>query len=137
MPPPTNVAKIAKVASYCKCHNIEHQCKMKYNKKKYYLPCARGFWGLIEWNPSSRPTVIQRLWCYGLNRSSVLADKRFQLTIKSAHMIDSVGKEFLTHLCVSQLMNTHAVLSSEVKSPRKYFFHFVFVIVINQSYPSD
>lgn len=63
--------------------------------------------------------------------------QRFQLTIKSAHMIDSVGKEFLTHLCVSQLMNTHAVLSSEVKSPRKYFFHFVFVIVINQSYPSD
>lgn len=92
---------------------------------------------MIQRNPSSRPTVIERLWCYGLSKSSVLADKRFQLTIKSAHMIDSVGKEFLTHLCVSQLMNTHAILSSEVKSSRIFFFHFVFVIVINQSYPSD
>lgn len=42
MPPPTNVAKIAKVASYCKCHNIEHQCKMKYNKKKILPSMCEG-----------------------------------------------------------------------------------------------
>lgn len=29
---------------------------------------------MIQRNPSSRPTVIQRLWGYGLSRSSVLAD---------------------------------------------------------------
>lgn len=84
---------------------------------------------MIHRNPSSRPTVIQWLWCYGLSKSSVPADKRFQLTIKSAHMIDSVGKEVLTHLCVSQLMNTHAILSSEVKSSRIFFFFTLFLLL--------
>lgn len=84
---------------------------------------------MIHRNPSSRPTVIQRLWGYCLSRSSVLADQRFQLTIKSAHMIDSIWKEFLTHLCVSQLMNTHATLSSEVKSSKIYFLFTLFLLL--------
>lgn len=84
---------------------------------------------MIQRNPSSRPTVIQRLWGYCLSRSSVLADQRFQLTVKSAHMIDSIWKEFLTHLCVSQLMNTHATLSSEVKSSKIYFLFTLFLLL--------
>lgn len=88
-----------------------------------------GVWEMIQRNPSSRPTVIQRLWGYCLSRSSVLADQRFQLTVKSAHMIDSIWKEFLTHLCVSQLMNTHAILSSEVKSSKIYFLFTLFLLL--------
>lgn len=88
-----------------------------------------GVWEMIQRNPSSRPTVIQRLWGYCLSRSSVLADQRFQLTIKSAHMIDSIWKEFITHLCVSQLMNTHATLSSEVKSSKIYFLFTLFLLL--------
>lgn len=84
---------------------------------------------MIQRNPSPRPTVIQRLWGYCLSRSSVLADQRFQLTIKSAHMIDSIWREFLTHLCVSQLMNTHATLSSEVKSSKIYFLFTLFLLL--------
>lgn len=42
---------------------------------------------------------------------------------------------FNSPLCFT--VDEHAILSSEVKSSRIFFFHFVFVIVINQSYPSD